>query len=248
LREVRTGVLLLPNAGVETSPGRRSVVRRFLGTWLGDANASFARLYAQLRELGWVGAHTVVVMVGDGAEWIWNRASMFVRRGEILDFWHAWEHAWGFAQRGYGEGAAPAGRWVHAIATDLRAGKGQEIIRRLKRVRPKNTGVVRELAMTMPDAYAMASICHGARDRQRRRGERPLNRPCMRAFAPPGCAGANREARRRPPPAVDLRLAMRHAPSCPVALRWKLPPPSVPVGKRRGAICWRCCGHWIEWI
>jgi len=28
--------------------------------------------------------------VGDGAEWIWNRASMFVRRCEILDFWHAW--------------------------------------------------------------------------------------------------------------------------------------------------------------
>jgi hypothetical protein len=86
--------LLLPSERVETSPGRRSVVRRFLVTCLGDADAIFARLYAQLRELGWVGAHTVVVIVGDGAEWIWNRASMFVRRCEILDFWHALEHAW----------------------------------------------------------------------------------------------------------------------------------------------------------
>ena len=136
-REVKTGVLLLPSERVETSPGRRSVVRRFLVTCLGDADAIFARLYAQLRELGWVGAHTVVVIVGDGAEWIWNRASMFVRRCEILDFWHALEHAWEFAQLRYGEGSAQADRWVHEIAEDLRSGKVQEVIARLKRVRPK---------------------------------------------------------------------------------------------------------------
>ena len=136
-REVKTGVLLLPHERVETSPGRRSVVRRFLVTCLGDADAIFARLYAQLRELGWVGAHTVVVIVGDGAAWIWNRASMFVRRCEILDFWHALEHAWEFAQLRYGEGSAQADRWVHPIAEDLRAGKVQDVVARLKRVRPK---------------------------------------------------------------------------------------------------------------
>lgn len=136
-REVKTGVLLLPSERVETSPGRRSVVRRFLVTCLGDADAIFALLYAQLRELGWVGAHTVVVIVGDGAEWIWKRATMFVRRCEILDFWHALEHAWGFARLRYGEGSAQADRWVHEIAEDLRAGKVQEVIARLQRVRPK---------------------------------------------------------------------------------------------------------------
>jgi hypothetical protein len=136
-REVKTGVLLLPSERVETSPGRRSVVRRFLVTCLGDADAIFARLYAQLRELGWVGVHTVVVIVGDGAEWIWNRAPMFVRRCEILDFWHAVEHAWEFAQLRYGEGSAQADRWVHALAEDLRSGKVKPVIARLKRLRPK---------------------------------------------------------------------------------------------------------------
>ena len=67
-RDVKTGVLLLPSERVETSPGRRSVVRRFLVSGLGDADEIFARLYAQLRELGWVGNHTVVVIVGDGAD------------------------------------------------------------------------------------------------------------------------------------------------------------------------------------
>src|ERR1017187_5767774 len=59
-REVKTGVLLLPSERVETSPGRRSVVRRFLVTCLGEADEIFRRLYAQLRELGWVDPdHTV---------------------------------------------------------------------------------------------------------------------------------------------------------------------------------------------
>ena len=136
-REVKTGVLLLPGERVETSPGRRSVVRRFLVTCLGDADEIFRRLYAQVRELGWVGPHTVVVIVGDGAEWIWNRAAMFLHRCEILDFWHALEHAWAFARLHYGEGSAQADQWVHQIAEDLRAGQVQEVIAGLKRLRPK---------------------------------------------------------------------------------------------------------------
>jgi hypothetical protein len=135
-REVKTGILLIPSERVETSPGRRSLVRRFLVTCLGDADTIFARLYAQLRELGWAGAHTVVVIIGDGAEWIWNRATMFVQRCEILDFWHALEHAWEFAQLRYGEGSAQADQWVHTVAEDLRAGKVQAVIARLKRLRP----------------------------------------------------------------------------------------------------------------
>jgi hypothetical protein len=136
-REVKTGVLLLPEERVETSPGRRSLVRRLLVTCLGDADEVFRRLYGQLRELGWVGAHTVVVIVGDGAEWIWNRATMFVKRCEILDFWHALEYAWEFARLRYGEGSSQADRWVQQIAEDLRAGKVQEVIATLKRLRPQ---------------------------------------------------------------------------------------------------------------
>jgi hypothetical protein len=136
-RDVKTGVLLRPDERVETSPGRRSSVRRFLVTCLGDADDIFRHMYAYLRELGWIGPETVVVIVGDGAEWIWNRASMFVRRCEILDFWHALEHAWEFARLRYGAGSAQADRWVHDLAAKLRAGKVDEVIEGLKRLRPK---------------------------------------------------------------------------------------------------------------
>jgi hypothetical protein len=145
-REVKTGVLLLPEERVEISPGRRSVVRRFLVSCLGDADAIFHQLYAQVRELGWLDPHTMVVIVGDGAEWIWNRATWFVRRCEILDFWHAVEHAWAFARLRYGDGSAQADLWVHAIAEDLRAGKVQDVLTRLKRLRPKTVELRESLA------------------------------------------------------------------------------------------------------
>jgi hypothetical protein len=152
-REVKTGVLLLPGERVETSPGRRSVVRRFLVTCLGEADEIFQRLYAQLRELGWVGPHTVVVVVGDGAEWIWNRAPMFVHRCEILDFWHALEHAWTFARLRFGEDSTQADRWVHQIAEDLRAGKVQDVIAALKRLRPK-TAELRQSLQSLIGYYS----------------------------------------------------------------------------------------------
>jgi hypothetical protein len=137
-REVKTGVLLLPEERVETSPGRHSVVRRFLVSCLGDADAIFHRLYGQLRELGWLGSNTMVVIVGDGAEWIWNRARWFIRRCEILDFWHAMEHAWEFARLRFGEGSQQADQWVHQIGIDLKAGKVEQVVARLKRLRPKS--------------------------------------------------------------------------------------------------------------
>lgn len=137
-RDVKTGVILLPNERVETSPGRHSLVRRFLVSCLGNADEIFNHLWAGLQELGLLGSQTVVVIVGDGAEWIWNRATMFSRRCEILDFWHAMEHAWAFAHLCYGEGSAKADRWAHQLSADLRAGKVQGVIGRLKRMRPKS--------------------------------------------------------------------------------------------------------------
>jgi hypothetical protein len=137
-REVKTGVLLLPTDRVQQSPERRTLVRRVVVTCLGDANALFNRLWAELSERGWYGLNTTVAVVGDGAEWIWNRAALFPRRCEILDFWHALEYAWAYARLQFGEGSRNAERWVRRVADDLKAGKVLEVIARLKSLHPNS--------------------------------------------------------------------------------------------------------------
>ncbi len=93
-REVKTGVLLLPEGtrrvlawpavGDPEDPGDMSGRRR------PDLRAAVG----QALRGGLERAGHVMVTIGDGAEWIWNRASLFARRCAILDFWHAVEKAW----------------------------------------------------------------------------------------------------------------------------------------------------------
>jgi hypothetical protein len=135
-REVKTGVLMRPADRVKVSAGRHMRVRRLLVTCLGDADALFTRVWAQLREAGWLGQQTIVVVIGDGSEWIWQRATLFVRRCEILDFWHAMEYAWAYARLQFGEGARRAEHWTRRVAQDLKAGDVQSVIARLHTLRP----------------------------------------------------------------------------------------------------------------
>src|ERR1700676_5127084 len=48
------------------------------------------------------------------------------------------EHAWEFARLRYGEGSQQADQWVRQIGIDLKAGKVEQIIARLKRLRPQS--------------------------------------------------------------------------------------------------------------
>ena len=137
-REVKTAVLLRADERVQTSPGRHCLVRRVLVTCLGNADAIFRQPWAQLQELGWLGPQTMVVLVADGADWIWRRAWIFPRRCEILDYWHALEKAWAFARVQYGEGCWRAQAWIHRLAHDLKAGKVQAVIRRLEHLQPRS--------------------------------------------------------------------------------------------------------------
>jgi hypothetical protein len=98
------------------------------------------RVWAQLREAGWLGSQTTVVVIGDGSELIWQRAPLFVRRCEILDFWHAMEYAWAYARLQFGEGGRRADTWTRRIAHDLKAGQVQAVFagcRRCGRSRPR---------------------------------------------------------------------------------------------------------------
>jgi hypothetical protein len=82
-----------------------------------EAAQTFARqlvAVAQRRGLGW--ARRVVVL-GDGARWIWKLADRrFPRAVQVVDWYHAREHLWALAQLLYGEGTAAAHTWCETLA------------------------------------------------------------------------------------------------------------------------------------
>jgi hypothetical protein len=66
----------------------------------------------------------LVVVLGDGADWIWRYAWQFLgRRGvdvvEIVDIFHAWGHLWKVANALFGAGTARASAWVEPLKGDL---------------------------------------------------------------------------------------------------------------------------------
>jgi hypothetical protein len=72
------------------------------------------RLYREACHRGWSRALLRVVM-GDGAEWIWNLAALhFPGAIEIVDLYHARQHLWDLARRLYPNDEGKQRAWMYA--------------------------------------------------------------------------------------------------------------------------------------
>jgi len=79
-----------------------------------------------------------VVVLGDGAAWIWNLAAEhFGRAIEIVDFYHASEHIWELANACYGQGSAKAKRWAERQCHRLKHQGPQPLLRALRAAHPR---------------------------------------------------------------------------------------------------------------
>jgi hypothetical protein len=80
----------------------------------------------------------LVVVIGDGAEWIWNEAKIhFPKCTEILDYFHACEHIHSLARVLYGEGDANGKRWAKTHCDRLKTNGPQSLLKALSRRKPK---------------------------------------------------------------------------------------------------------------
>ena len=119
-QEVKLACVYDPVDRVAT-PTRGMLTRRSVVAVRGTPEALAARVWPRAAALG--AAHRCVVVLGDGAPWIWNMAEvMFPHRVEILDWYHADEHISAVARVLYGEGTEKAVAWrttqLDRLATD----------------------------------------------------------------------------------------------------------------------------------
>jgi len=104
------------------------------------------RIYAEAWERGWSRALLKVVM-GDGAEWIWNVADLhFPGALQIVDLYHARQHLWEVARKLYPdeEGKRKAWMKVHQRRM-LDRGKIEKLVSALRSINADNAEIVEKI-------------------------------------------------------------------------------------------------------
>ena len=74
------------------------------------------------------------VLLGDGANWIWNQMASVLRVPdctEVLDFFHASEYLWRASDSVYGQGSAKAREWAEGACHTLKHQGAEPVLRAL---------------------------------------------------------------------------------------------------------------------
>jgi hypothetical protein len=92
------------------------------------------RIYLEAWKRGWSRAEKKVVM-GDGAEWIWNIADQhFPGAIQIVDLFHARQHLWDLARKLYPNQEAEQRRWMMIHQDLLDQGKIEDLVAALRSI------------------------------------------------------------------------------------------------------------------
>jgi len=118
----------------QTAGGRGLISEKVVVSWQGDPLALGQRLHWEALRHGLARSREVLV-VADGAPWIWNvAADRWPAATELLDFYHASQHLWDVGRALHGEAAAAA--WVAPRLPRLRHGNERAVLRELAALRP----------------------------------------------------------------------------------------------------------------
>jgi hypothetical protein len=103
------------------------------------------RLYAEAWQRGWARAEKKVVL-GDGAEWIWNQANLhFPDATQIVDLYHAREHLWSLAAKLYPNDSPTQKRWVMIEKDKLDDGKIEDLVVSLRSLEASHPGLAEDI-------------------------------------------------------------------------------------------------------
>jgi len=123
---------LVPGVYVDTPQpdSMRYVARR-------TAKGGFGWLLYQLALHGGLEQAQQVVVIGDGAPWIWNLAAEhFPEAVQIVDLYHAKAHVWEVAHAVFGRGTAAGTVWATQACSLLEQGQSEALVSAIEALPP----------------------------------------------------------------------------------------------------------------
>lgn len=131
-KEAKVGVVFWEADHVKVSAKRKEIRRReYVGTlenWRTFAEDLFQRFALVVKQ-----TPCQVVVLGDGAKWIWEMADEFYPKAlQILDFYHVSEYIWDVARELHPEDTKQQKMWVTPQLKRLKASRWQDVVESLR--------------------------------------------------------------------------------------------------------------------
>lgn len=124
--EVKMGLFYLAEQAARTEGGRGVLSEKVVICWQGEPAELGRRLHWEALRRG-LGRAKWILVVGDGALWIWNvAADRWANAEESLAFHHASEHVWELGRALYAE--AQPKEWVAARLHEMRHGQEEKFL------------------------------------------------------------------------------------------------------------------------
>lgn len=125
--EVKVGVFYFQEQAGQSAGERGVLSEKVTISWAEEGGTELGRrLHWEAQRRGGGRAKEILVL-GDGAAWIWNvAADRWKDATELLDFFHASQHVWALGEALYGEGQA--NEWIDKRLHELRHGREQQFL------------------------------------------------------------------------------------------------------------------------
>ena len=137
----------------QTDTGRSIILSRGTVMTRGGVDALREQLFAECLRQG-LGQAAEVVVIADGALWIWNLAAdRFAQATQRLDYYHASQHLWAVAYALHPEDKLAARRWIQPLLKQLKAGRALRVIAELAQVTKRLRAKRRKVAQTQLEYF-----------------------------------------------------------------------------------------------
>lgn len=121
-KEMKLGEVYSDDHVVKRKDGQSIITNKEYGAHFGKVEAFKPLLFDAAARAGY-GAYEKMVMIGDGARWIWNMCDeLFPDAVQILDYYHMCENVYRYAKYLYHTDDAKMNKWAKKINTKIESG------------------------------------------------------------------------------------------------------------------------------